>query len=79
MEPMVTISLKEYNKLLAYNDMVDEMIEESKKEVRSEIIPAFGTVPKRFVYVKVNRNMLKELYSKLLGENKEDMNITLGD
>lgn len=78
MEPMVTISLKEYNKLLDYNDMVDKITEESKKEVRSEVTPEFGPIPKRSVYVEVNRNMLKELYSKLLGENKEDINITLG-
>lgn len=78
MEPMITISLKEYNKLLAYSDMVDEMMTKSKKEIRSEIIPAFGTVPKKCVYVEVDRNMLKEVYSKLLGENKEDISITLG-
>ena len=33
MEPMVTISLKDYNKLLAYSDMIDEMEIKSKKKL----------------------------------------------
>lgn len=79
MEPMVTISLKEYNKLLAYNDMVDEMIEESKKEVKSEIVPSLGPISKRSVFVEVNKSVLKKIYSDLLGEPQEDVNIFLGE
>lgn len=79
MEPMVTISLKDYNKLLAYRDMIDEMEIKSKKEIRSETIPAWGANPRRCVYVKINRNVLKNIYSKLLGENKEDIDIILGE
>ena len=79
MEPMVTISLKEYNKLLAYNDMINEMINKSKKEVKSEHIPSLGSIPKRSVFVEVNKSVLKNIYSDLLGEPQEDINIVLGD
>ena len=79
MEPMVTISLKDYNKLLTYSDMINELINKSKKEVRSEIIPSLGSIPKRSVFVEVNKSVLKNIYSDLLGEPQEDVNIFLGD
>ena len=79
MEQMVTISLKEYNKLLAYNDMINEMINKSKKEVKSDNIPSLGPIPKRSIFVEVNKSVLKNIYIDLLGEPQEDVNISLGD
>ena len=79
MEQMVTISLKEYNNLLAYNDMINEMINKSKKEVKSDNIPSLGPIPKRSIFVEVNKSVLKNIYSDLLGEPQEDVNISLGD
>ena len=78
MEPMVTISLKEYSKLLKYEDMITEMINKIEKEVKSDYIPSLGSIPKRSVLVKVNKSVLKNIYSELLGELQEDVDIFLG-
>ena len=79
MEPMVTISLKDYNKLLTYSDMINELINKSKKEVRSEIIPSLGSNPKRSIFIEVDKPVLKYIYSDLLDEPQEDVKIFLGD
>lgn len=79
MEPMVTISLKEYNKLLKYEDIITELLEKSKSDIRSEIVPGFDVEPRKTLYMDVSKEALKSIYSKLLEINKEDIKVTLGD
>lgn len=79
MEPMVTINLESYNKLLKYESIITELLEKSKKDIRSEIVPGFGVDPKRTLYMNVSKEALKSMYSTLLGINKEDIKVTLGD
>lgn len=79
MEPMVTINLERYNKLLRYEDMIAELLEKSKKDVKSNIVPGWDIKPKKIVYIDVSKETLKSIYGELLKENKEDIKITLGD
>lgn len=79
MEPMVTINLERYNKLLEYEDMIVKLLDKSKKNVESEYIPTLGPNPKKCVFVEVNKPVLKNIYSKLLGLPQEDINVFLGD
>lgn len=79
MEPMVTISLKEYNKLLKYEDIITELLEKSKRDIRSHIVPGFDVEPKKTLYMDVSKEVLKSIYSELLGIDKEDIKVALGD
>lgn len=79
MEPMVTISLERYNKLLKYEDIITELLEKSKRDIRSAIVPGFDVEPKKTLYMDVSKEVLKSMYSTLLGIDKEDIKVTLGD
>lgn len=79
MEPMITISLKDYNELLEHSAMVKKLEARSEKELIPESIPAWGVEPKKYVRVKISEDALKDIYSKLLDARKDDIVILLGD